>query len=162
LRYHIRLLTNVLVVGSGAREHSLGWKISQSEHVDDVFYAPGNGGTKNNIPINVEQIEELVDFASKNDCFTVVGPEVPLALGIVDTFMEKNLKIFGPTQNAAKLESSKIWAKNFMDRNEIPTAKFKIFDEPDLAKEYIESVSFPLVIKADVLAAGKGVIVCDS
>ena len=79
LHYHIRLLTNVLVVGSGAREHSLGWKISQSEHVDDVFYAPGNGGTKNNIPINVEQIEELVDFASKNDCFTIVGPEVPLA-----------------------------------------------------------------------------------
>ena len=162
MRYHIRLLTNVLVVGSGAREHSLGWKISQSEHVNDVFYAPGNGGTKNNIPINVEQIEELVDFASKNDCFTVVGPEVPLALGIVDTFMEKNLKIFGPTQNAAKLESSKIWAKNFMDRNKIPTAEFKIFDEPDLAKKYIESVSFPLVIKADGLAAGKGVIVCDT
>ncbi len=162
MRDHIRLLVNVLIVGSGAREHSLGWKLSESKQVNDVFYAPGNGGTKNNIPINVEQIEELADFAAKNDCFTVVGPEIPLALGIVDIFMKKNLKIFGPTQNAAKLESSKIWAKNFMDRNGIPTAKFKIFDEPDLAKEYIQSVSFPLVIKADGLAAGKGVIVCDT
>ena len=125
MRNHIRLLTNILVVGSGAREHSLGWKLSQSEHVDDVFYAPGNGGTKNNIPINVEQIEELADFASKNDCFTVVGPEIPLALGIVDVFTEKNLKIFGPTQNAAKLESSKIWAKNFMNEMKSQLPNFR-------------------------------------
>jgi len=155
-------LVNILVVGSGGREHALGWKLSQSSKVDKVFTAPGNGGTTNNVPISVDKIDELADFASKNDCFTVVGPEAPLAQGIVDKFNENNLKIFGPSKDAAQLESSKIWAKNFMKRNNIPTVTFEIFDDPDKAKQYVQSLSHPVVVKADGLAAGKGVIVCNS
>ena len=155
-------MVNVLVVGSGGREHALSWKLSQSSKVQKVFTAPGNGGTKNNIPIGVEKITELADFASKNNCFTVVGPEAPLALGIVDKFIEKKLKIFGPTKKAAQLESSKIWAKQFMKRNNIPTATFEIFEKAQDAKSYVSSISHPVVVKADGLAAGKGVIVCDS
>jgi phosphoribosylamine--glycine ligase len=155
-------LVNVLVVGSGGREHALSWKLSQSSKVNKVFTAPGNGGTENNVLISPEKIDELAEFAKQNDCFTVVGPEAPLALGIVDKFYEKNLKIFGPTKNAARLESSKIWAKQFMKRNKIPTAEFEIFEDPKQASEYVKSVSYPVVVKADGLAAGKGVIVCDS
>jgi len=150
------------VIGSGGREHALGWKLSQSPNVDDVFYAPGNGGTENNIPIAVDKIGELAEFAQKNNCFTVVGPEAPLASGIVDYFTEKNLKIFGPSKKAAQLESSKIWAKNFMKRNNIPTASFEIFDDPKKAEDYVKSINYNVVIKADGLAAGKGVIVCNS
>ncbi len=155
-------MVNVLVVGSGGREHALSWKLSQSSHVDKVYTAPGNGGTENNIPISVDKIDELAAFALENNCFTVVGPEAPLALGIVDKFNEKNLQIFGPTKNAAQLESSKIWAKQFMKRNEIPTAEFEVFDDPKQAYEYVKSISHPVVIKADGLTAGKGVIICDS
>ncbi len=155
-------MVNVLVVGSGGREHALSWKLSQSPKVDKVFTAPGNGGTKNNIPISVDNIDELADFALKNNCFTVVGPEAPLALGIVDKFNEKNLKIFGPTKAAAQLESSKIWAKKFLKQNEIPTADFETFEDQKQASEYVKSLSYPVVVKADGLAAGKGVIVCDS
>lgn len=155
-------MINVLVVGSGGREHALSWKLSQSSLVDKVFTAPGNGGTENNVPISVDKIDELADFASQNNCFTVVGPEAPLASGIVDKFNEKKLKIFGPTKNAAQLESSKIWAKQFMQRNKIPTAEFEIFDDTKQATEYVKSISRPLVVKADGLAAGKGVLVCDS
>ena len=155
------MLVNILVVGSGGREHALAWKLSQSSKVDKVFTAPGNGGTKNNISIEVNELDELAEFAKKNNCFTVVGPEAPLADGIVDTFNQKNLRIFGPTKKAAQLESSKIWAKNFMKRNDIPTAKFAIFDDPKKAKEYVKSLQYNVVIKADGLAAGKGVIVCN-
>ena len=155
-------MVNVLVVGSGGREHALSWKLSQSSLVDKVFTAPGNGGTENNVPISVDKIDELADFASQNNCFTVVGPEAPLASGIVDKFNEKKLKIFGPTKNAAQLESSKIWAKQFMQRNKILTAEFEIFDDAKQATEYVKSISRPLVVKADGLAAGKGVLVCDS
>lgn len=150
------------MIGSGGREHALGWKLSQSQKVEKVFYAPGNGGTENNVPIQVDKIEELANFASKNDCFTVVGPEAPLAMGIVDRFKEKNLRIFGPTKAAAQLESSKIWAKNFMKRQGIPTARFEIFDDPKRASEHVKSATYDLVVKADGLAAGKGVIVCGS
>ena len=156
------MMVNILVVGSGGRENALEWKLAQSPKVEKVFTAPGNGGTKNNVPISAENTDELLEFASKNNCFTVVGPESPLAKGIVDKFTQKNLKIFGPTKNAAMLESSKIWAKNFMKRNDIPTASFETFDDSSAAIKYIESVSYPLVVKADGLAAGKGVIVCDS
>lgn len=149
-------------MGSGGREHALSWKLSQSSKVEKVFTAPGNGGTENNIPISIDKIDELAEFAKQNNCFTVVGPEAPLAMGIVDKFNEKNLKIFGPTKNAAQLESSKIWAKQFMKRNEIPTAGSEIFDDPKKAFEYVKSISYPVVVKADGLAAGKGVIVCDS
>jgi len=151
-----------LVIGSGGREHALSWKLSQSSKVETVFTAPGNGGTENNISIDVDDIDGLADFAQKNNCFTVVGPEVPLAAGIVDTFNQKNLKVFGPSKMAAQLESSKIWAKNFMKRNDIPSARFEIFDDAKKAHEYVQSLDYNVVVKADGLAAGKGVIVCSS
>ncbi|MGI0061505.1 MAG: phosphoribosylamine--glycine ligase [Nitrosotalea sp.] len=154
-------MINILVVGSGGREHALGWKLAQSPKVGTVYHAPGNGGTANNVEIAVHEIEELAQFASENNCLTVVGPEVPLAAGIVDEFSKKGLAIFGPTKNAARLESSKVWAKNFMKRNGIPTARFEIFDDATKAIEHVKSVDYPLVVKADGLAAGKGVIVCN-
>ena len=150
------------MIGSGGREHALSWKLSQSSKVDTVFTAPGNGGTKNNVPIDVDDLDALADFAEKNNCFTVVGPEAPLAAGIVDQFNQKNLKIFGPAKDAAQLESSKIWAKNFMKRNDIPTARFEIFDDAQKAQDYVASLDYNVVVKADGLAAGKGVIVCNS
>ena len=153
---------NVLVVGSGGREHALTWKLSNSDKVEQVFTAPGNGGTSNNVLISVDDIDELVKFAQEKNCFTVVGPEAPLANGIVDKFHEKHMPIFGPSKNAAQLESSKIWAKEFMKRNSIPTADFEIFDDAQKAKDFVKSYDKPVVIKADGLAAGKGVIVCDS
>ena len=150
------------MVGSGGREHALSWKLSQSSKVETVFTAPGNGGTENNVPIEVNDLDALADFAQKNNCFTVVGPEDPLAAGIVDKFTKKGLKIFGPSQDAAQLESSKIWAKDFMKRNDIPTARFKIFDDAQKAVNYVKSLDYHVVVKADGLAAGKGVIVCNS
>ena len=158
----LQILVNVLVVGSGGREHAIGWKIGQSDNVHTVFHAPGNGGTLNNIPISVDSLEELSTFASENDCFTIVGPEAPLAAGIVDIFNEKGLKIFGPTKKASQLESSKIWAKEFMKRNDIPTAAFEVFHDPSKAKEYVNKIEHNVVIKADGLAAGKGVVVCNN
>lgn len=156
------MLVNVLVVGSGGREHALGWKISQSHQVNKVFYAPGNGGTKNNVQIQADEIDKLLEFADENNCFTVVGPETPLAMGIVDKFYKKNLKIFGPTKEAAQLESSKIWAKMFMQKHGILTAPFDVFYDAKEAKEYVQSLDYSVVIKADGLAAGKGVIVCNT
>jgi len=153
-------LVNVLVVGAGGREHALSWKLSTSEKIDQVYAAPGNGGTLQNVELSVTDIEGLAKFAQEKNCFTVVGPEDPLAAGIVDAFVEKGLPIFGPTKNAAKLESSKIWAKEFMKRNSIPTADFEIFDDAQKAKDFVKSYEKPVVIKADGLAAGKGVIVC--
>lgn len=155
-------MTDVLIVGSGGREHALGWKLSQSPKIGKVYYAPGNGGTPNNVAILVEEIDKLAKFASDNNCLTVVGPEAPLSMGIVDEFVKKRLRIFGPTKKAAQLESSKIWAKNFMKRNDILTARFEIFDDAKKAKEYARSADFQLVVKADGLAAGKGVIVCNN
>ena len=155
-------MVNVLVIGSGGREHAIGWKLGQSDNVNTVFYAPGNGGTLNNVPISVDNLGELAKFASENNCFTVVGPEAPLAMGIVDIFNEMGLKIFGPTKKAAQLESSKIWAKQFLKRNNIPTAAFEVFNDAVKAKEYVNQIEHNVVVKADGLAAGKGVIVCDS
>ncbi len=156
------MLVNILVVGSGGREHALSWKLSQSPKVETVFTAPGNGGTENNVPLTVDDLDGLADFAQKNNCFTVVGPEAPLAAGIVDKFNQKNLRVFGPSQQAAQLESSKIWAKDFMKRNGIPSAPFEIFDDAQKAQDYVESLDYNVVVKADGLAAGKGVIVCNS
>ena len=147
-------------MGAGGREHALSWKLSTSEKIDQVYAAPGNGGTLQNVELSVTDIEGLAKFAQEKNCFTVVGPEDPLAVGIVDAFVEKGLPIFGPTKNAAKLESSKIWAKEFMKRNSIPTADFEIFDDAQKAKDFVKSYEKPVVIKADGLAAGKGVIVC--
>ena len=155
-------MTDVLVVGSGGREHALGWKLSQSKKIGKVYFAPGNGGTINNVEIAVDDIDGLAKFATEKNCLTVVGPEVPLSLGIVDAFAQKGLRIFGPTKAAAQLESSKVWAKNFMKRNGILTAQFEIFDDAKEAKEYAKSIDYSLVVKADGLAAGKGVIVCNN
>ena len=153
-------MVNVLVVGSGGREHALSWKLSQSDLVNKVFVAPGNGGTSENIQISVDDIDALANFAQEKSCFTVVGPEAPLANGLVDKFTEKGLSVFGPSKQAAQLESSKIWAKEFMKRNDIPTADFEIFDNAQKAKEFVSAYDKQVVIKADGLAAGKGVIVC--
>ena len=149
-------------MGSGGREHALGWKLAQSPKVDEIYFAPGNGGTSNNVDISSDDIEGLAKFAKENNCLTVVGPETPLSMGIVDEFEKKGLRIFGPTKNAAQLESSKIWAKNFMKRNGILTARFEVFDDPKKAIEFAKSVDYQLVVKADGLAAGKGVIVCNN
>ena len=157
---------NVLVVGSGGREHALAWKIAKSRRIKKLYCTPGNAGTLSiaeNVPIDSEDIPGLVDFASKKKIdLTVVGPELPLTLGIVDEFESKKLKIFGPSKRAAELEGSKVFAKQFMARHRIPTARFKIADSPDLAMKIIDSgeFSFPLVVKADGLAAGKGAIIC--
>ncbi|MCC4834035.1 phosphoribosylamine--glycine ligase [Shewanella sp. 10N.7] len=159
----------VLVIGGGGREHALAWKAAQSPQVDTVFVAPGNAGTSlepklENVDINVEAISELVKFAQDNKIeLTIVGPEVPLALGVVDAFNEAKLPIFGPTQGAAQLESSKAFTKDFLARHNIPTADYSNFTEIEAAKAYSAELTsktgFPVVIKADGLAAGKGVII---
>ena len=153
----------VLVIGSGGREHAMAWKLSQSNKVNAIFIAPGNGGTHLNPKfknIDLTDIDLLSDFAIiERIDLTVVGPELPLSKGIVDLFRSKNLNIFGPTQKAAQLESSKDFAKEFMYRHNIPTAKYKTFKMPDEAYQYINEHGTPIVIKADGLASGKGVIV---
>ncbi len=154
---------NILVIGSGGREHALAWKLAQSVRVGKVYVAPGNGGTAldsrfENIAIT--DPAELADFATANRiALTVVGPEAPLAAGIVNLFRERGLKIFGPTREAAQLESSKDFAKSFMARHGIPTARYRTFTDPSEAHRYIDEQGAPIVIKADGLAAGKGVIV---
>jgi len=153
---------NILIVGSGGREHALGWKLSQSKGVKNVYYAQGNGGTWPNIDIEADESEKLMTFAKEKECFTVIGPETPLANGIVDLFLDEGLSIVGPTKGAAILESSKIFAKNFMKENQIPTANFATFSDIEKAKDHVVRQRNPLVIKADGLAAGKGVVVCDT
>ncbi len=156
----------ILIVGSGGREHALGWKISQSPLLKKLYCAPGNAGTQTiaeNVQIQAEDIQGLVDFAAKEKIdLTVVGPEVPLTLGIVDEFEKKDLKIFGPNKNAAELEGSKVFAKQFMERHRIPTGEFEIADSVGQAKKIVGGgkFSFPLIVKADGLAAGKGVLLC--
>ena len=156
----------ILIVGSGGREHALAWKISQSPHVKKIYCAPGNAGTGNiaeNVSINATDIKGMADFAVRKKIdLTVVGPELPLTLGIVDEFEKRGLKIFGPSKNAAQIEGSKVFAKQFMERHKIPTARFKITKSPEQAKKTLNSgeFSYPLVVKADGLAAGKGVLIC--
>jgi phosphoribosylamine--glycine ligase len=156
----------ILIVGSGGREHALAWKIARSPLVEKVYCAPGNGGTRlvaDNVPIEEKDIGELLRFASGEQIdLTVVGPEVPLILGITDEFEKSGLRIFGPSKKAAEIEGSKVFAKQFMDRHKIPTARFKIADSFDQARKIIGSgeFGFPLVVKADGLAAGKGAVVC--
>ena len=156
----------VLVIGSGGREHALVWKISQSKLVDKIFAAPGNGGISNQaecVNIKADDIPVLLDFARKEKVdLTVVGPEVPLASGIVDEFCKHKLRIFGPGKRAAQMESSKVFAKELMKKYNVPTADFSIFDEPDQTKRYINKIGVPCVVKADGLAAGKGVMVCNT
>lgn len=156
----------ILVIGSGGREHALVWKIAQSKLVDKIFCAPGNGGISQQaecIEIKAEDIPRLLEFARKEKIdLTVVGPEAPLAAGVVDEFSVQGLKIFGPDKLAANLEASKVFAKQLMAKYNVPTANFKIFDSADEAKKYIEKIGAPCVVKADGLAAGKGVVVAKS
>ena len=153
---------NILIVGSGGREHALGWKLAQSKYAINVYYAEGNGGTFSNINIKPDEFRRLSLFAKEHECFTIVGPEIPLANGIVDLFTEENLPIFGPTKGAALLESSKSYAKHFMKENQIPTPNFSTFSDIEKAKDHVLGQTNQLVIKADGLAAGKGVVVCDT
>src|SRR5471032_372255 len=156
----------LLVIGSGGREHALAWKLAQIPRVQMVYVAPGNGGTAlepglENVAIT--DIEELADFALKESVhLTVVGPEAPLAAGVVDLFRARGLKIFGPTKAVAQLESSKDFAKRFMQRHGIPTARFATFANALEAHGYVDKQGAPIVIKADGLAAGKGVVVAMS
>ncbi len=156
----------VLIVGSGGREHALAWKISQSPKLTQLFCAPGNGGIAQMaecVDIKAEDVEGLFKFAKKMAIdLTIVGPEVSLVAGIVDRFAAAGLMIFGPSQAAARLEGSKVFAKEFMHRRNIPTAVFQSFKKIEAARRFVEQAEFPLVVKADGLAAGKGVFVCSS
>lgn len=156
----------VLVIGSGGREHAIAWKLSQSKNVTKLFIAPGNPGTAQvgeNVLIPAEDIAALKSFALREKIdLTVVGPEVPLTLGIVDIFTEAGLKAFGPSKKAAEIEGSKAFCKDLMQRHKIPTAFYKKFDSAEHARTYIETHNPPFVVKADGLAAGKGVIICQT
>jgi phosphoribosylamine--glycine ligase len=156
----------VLVIGKGGREHALVWKLAQSPRVERVFCAPGNAGTAEeavNVPIEVKDFDYLIRFAKKEAIgLTVVGPEDPLASGLVDAFIEAGLRIFGPSRTAAQIEASKVFAKKLMRHADVPTAEFRVFDHPDPVRHYIETREYPVVVKADGLAAGKGVVVCST
>ncbi len=153
----------LLVIGSGGREHALVWKLRQSSQVETIFCAPGNAGTEElgeNVPIRADDFDGLLHFATeKRIDLTVVGPDDPLALGLVDHFQKAGHRIFGPTRSAARLEASKVFAKNIMRRASIPTAMAGVFDDSRKACRFVEKLHFPIVIKADGLAAGKGVII---
>lgn len=159
---------NILIIGSGGREHALAWKVAQSPRADKVFVAPGNAGTTlensiTNIDIPAEDINALAEFAQDNQIgLTIVGPEVPLVAGIVDHFNEQGLRIFGPKKNAAQLEGSKSFCKDFLARHNIPTAAYGTFTDLQKACQYIDQCSIPLVVKADGLAAGKGVVIAET
>ncbi|SEQ88767.1 phosphoribosylamine--glycine ligase [Solimonas aquatica] len=158
----------VLVIGGGGREHALAWKLAQSPRISEVLVAPGNAGTARearcrNLPIAVEDVPALLAAAqAEGVAFTVVGPEAPLALGVVDAFQAAGLRIFGPRRNAAQLEASKAFTKDFLERHRIPTAQYRVFTEVEPALAYIAARGAPIVVKADGLAAGKGVVVAQS
>src|SRR5262245_38598846 len=153
----------VLVIGGGGREHALAWKLAQSPKLQCVYVAPGNGGTAADPRLEnvaITEPDELADFAQREKVvLTVVGPEAPLAAGVVDLFRARGLRIFGPTQAAAQLESSKAFSKAFMQRHGIPTARHATFDDAVAAHAYVDAQGAPIVVKADGLAAGKGVVV---
>ncbi len=156
---------NVLILGGGGREHALAWKIAQSASVSQVYLAPGNAGTSNsgkltNIDISISDFESLANFAQTNQVsLTIVGPEAPLVDGVVDYFRDRDLACFGPSRAAAQLEGSKSFTKDFLARNNIPTAEYETFTDKNLALSYVRSKGAPIVVKADGLAAGKGVVV---
>ena len=158
----------VLIVGGGGREHALAWKVRQSARVDAVYVAPGNAGTENetgisNVSISADDFDRLIDFAKHAHIdLTIVGPEGPLVNGIVDKFQQAGLKCFGPSQQAARLEGSKIFSKEFLARHAIPTAAYKSFTALAPALKYLQSIELPVVVKADGLAAGKGVIIVNT
>ena len=158
----------ILIIGSGGREHALAWKASKSTLVEQVYVAPGNAGTAlekkiKNIEIAAIEIEKLKLFALEEKIdLTIVGPEIPLVLGIVDVFQSAGLACFGPSKMAAQLEGSKSFTKDFLVRNNIPTAKYQVFTDLEPALNYLKEVNFPIVIKDDGLAAGKGVIIAEN
>ena len=158
----------ILIVGGGGREHALAWKAAQSSQVDTVYVAPGNAGTAEekkvtNIQINADDIDALKVFAAKEAInLTIIGPEAPLVAGIVDEFRKEGLICFGPTKAAAILEGSKSFSKDFLKKYQIPTAEYEIFTQAKTAINYIKSKTMPIVIKADGLAAGKGVVIASS
>ncbi len=158
----------ILVIGGGGREHALAWKAARSPLVDTVYVAPGNAGTAQepsltNVDISAEDIQQLCDFAKREAIgLTIVGPEAPLVAGVVDLFQANGLAIFGPSKAAAQLEGSKTFTKDFLDRHKIPTAQYQSFTEIEPAIAYIEKMGAPIVVKADGLAAGKGVILADT
>ncbi len=158
----------VLIIGSGGREHALAWQCSLFEEVEHVYVAPGNAGSGlekkiSNIQIDSDNIPELISFAkNKSIDITIVGPEVPLVMGVVDDFQEHGLAIFGPSKLASQLEGSKAFCKDFLHRNNIPTAFYKVFTETEPAIKYVHEKGAPIVIKADGLAAGKGVIIANT
>ncbi len=157
----------ILILGQGGREHAIAWKLSKSEIVSQVYVCPGNAGTfqehkVTNIDINLNEQKKIIDFVESNQIdLTIVGPEAPLVDGIVDKFREKGLKIFGPSKEFAELEGSKVFSKNFMFRNGIPTADYREFNNLKDAINYLNQIKYPTVIKADGLAAGKGVMICN-
>jgi len=156
----------ILIIGGGGREHAIGWKIKQSPRCSELYFAPGNGGTSSlgiNVDIKATDIKGLLDFVKKEQIdVTLAIPDDPLALGIVDEFKKGNLRIFGPTQSAAQLESSKAFSKNFMRKHGLPTAKFDVFNDYKRAEGYIRNHSFPIVVKVSGLALGKGVFICQN
>jgi len=156
----------VLVIGSGGREHALVWKLSQSPEVRSIFAAPGNGGISDlaeTVDIGAEDVDALAEFAETKDIdLTIVGPEAPLAKGIVDIFEKRGLRIFGPSKAASRLESSKAFAKNIMKKYRVPTSQFAVFDDAQAARAYVRQLGAPIVIKADGLCGGKGTIVANT
>ena len=156
----------VLIIGGGGREHALAWKIRQSPTVEKIFCAPGNAGTAEvaeNVDISADQVDRLLEFALENKIgLTVVGPEQPLVLGIVDIFQKKGLRVFGPSALAAELEGSKVFSKDLMSKCDIPTGDYRVFESPESAQDYVKTKTEKLVVKADGLAAGKGVIICNN
>lgn len=155
---------NVLVIGKGGREHALVWKLTQSPRAGKIFCAPGNAGTALdgvNVPIEHTETDKLIRFAKKENVgLIVIGPEDPLAAGLADVLRAAGLKVFGPSKDAARIEGSKVFSKTLMRHADVPTAEFRIFDHPEPAKTYVETRDYPVVVKADGLAAGKGVLVC--
>jgi len=156
----------ILIIGSGGREHAIGWKITQSPMCDELYFAPGNGGTKElgtNVDVKATDIKAIIEFVKKKKIdLTLAIPDDPLALGIVDEFQKEGLKIFGPTKKAAQIESSKAFSKNFMARHDLPTARFEIFTNYCHALQYLNTQKLPIVIKASGLALGKGVIIAEN
>jgi len=154
----------ILVIGSGGREHAILWKLSQSPKVSELYVAPGNDGMDElakRVAIPVENLEDLAEFAKNNEIdLTIVGPEVPLVLGVVDVFEKAGLRCFGPSQKAAQIEGSKAFSKNLMQKYNIPTAQYAVYSQVEEAKAYANTLGYPCVVKADGLAAGKGVIIC--
>lgn len=156
----------ILLIGSGGREHALAWKLAKNNRVEKIYVAPGNGGTAKENKcenVNITDIDELLEFALKNSIeLTVVGPEDPLTKGIVNKFKAKGLKIFGPSKKAARLEGSKSFSKDFMKKYGVKTAEYEVFNDVDKALSYLEVCPYPTVVKADGIAAGKGVAICEN